>query len=355
MYVDGNRSEAHWISDKICGAGGMTIRSGFFAFIMFLVALLPAVTAHSSVALLSDGAGVAKTQTRSDLQSLRGEIPRQRVVRFDPERLFRRPDPRSIRLHLFHDLSLTALGREEQNDSNGFLLWTGKIEGVRGAKLILVVRNKLLFASVYLPSSIVQIRPVEAMTGEFSRSYIVRQLPCLMGEKSAQGLVDRNCGPGANLRADAGRVVQLINLERQADGLRPLEYSRKLAEAARRHALDMAGHDICSHMLSDGKTFYENIFACGYPSSVVGENLAAGFASPEVTFEAMFSSPEHRANILNSRFTQTGVGKAVNTAGGYRCFWVQDFGAASAGSEPTMRADRSGRFDRCFPWLGCLF
>ncbi|MGC8492590.1 MAG: CAP domain-containing protein [Syntrophobacteraceae bacterium] len=331
----------------------MTIRSGFFAVVMFLVALLPAVTARSSAALLSDGAGVAKAQTRSDRQSLRCEIPRQRVVRFDPESLFRRSNPRSIRLHLFDDLRLTALGREEQNDSNGFLLWAGTIEGVRGARLILAVRDKLLFASIYLPTSIVQIRPVEAMTGEYSRSYLVRQLACPW----------RNDSPGktggrfepVKGAADAKRVVQLINLERQADGLRPLEYSRRLAEAARRHAMDMAGHDICSHVLSDGKTFYENIFDCGYPSSVVGENLAAGFASPEETFEAMFSSPEHRANILNSRFTQTGVGNAVNTANGYRYFWVQDFGAASAGGGQTMRADRSGRFGRCFPWLGCLF
>lgn len=335
--------------------GGITIKSGFFAAVIFLVVLLPAVTAHSSVALLSDCAGVAKAQARSNLPSLPREIPRQRVVRFDPESLFRRPDLRSIRLHLFDDLRLTALGREEQNDSNGFLLWTGKIEGVRGAKLILVVRNKLLFASVYLPSSIVQIRPVEAMTGEYSQSYIVRQLPRLPGEKPVQGSVDRNSGLGAKLTADANRVVELINLEREADGLRPLEYSRRLAEAARRHAMDMAGRGACSHELSNGETFYQNIFYCGYPSSAVGENLAAGFGSPEETFEAMFSSPEHRANILNSRFTQTGVGAAVNTASRYRYFWVQEFGAASAGGEQTVRADRSSRSDRGFPWLGGLF
>jgi uncharacterized protein YkwD len=37
-------------------------------------------------------------------------------------------------------------------------------------------------------------------------------------------------------------------------------------------------------------------------------------------------SPGHRANILNCRLRQLGVGYASNSASTYRTYWTQDFG-----------------------------
>ena len=254
-----------------------------------------------------------------------GEIVREHIVQLDPDKLLRHFTMSSISLHLFDDVHLKALQKEKQEVSSGFLLWTGQIEGVEGGKLILVVRDGLLFASAYLPSSLIQIRPLQAMAGEDSRDYIIRELAYSVGS----GSTARETG----LTADAMRMIELVNIERKADGLRVLAYSAKLTQAARRHALDMAEHDICSHELSDGEDFSQNVFACGYPVCELGENLASGFATPEEAFECMFSSPEHRQAIMNPDYTQTGASVAVNTASTYRFFWAQEFGASAENSD----------------------
>ncbi|MDP2650630.1 MAG: CAP domain-containing protein, partial [bacterium] len=66
----------------------------------------------------------------------------------------------------------------------------------------------------------------------------------------------------------------------------------------------------------------------GYDYISVGENLALGpFASDAAVVEAWMGSPGHRANILNSRFTEIGVG-AVRCVFEGRSTWlaVQHFG-----------------------------
>jgi uncharacterized protein YkwD len=39
------------------------------------------------------------------------------------------------------------------------------------------------------------------------------------------------------------------------------------------------------------------------------------------------ASPGHRANILNARFKEIGVGLVYRPGSRYRYYWVQDFGA----------------------------
>jgi uncharacterized protein YkwD len=255
------------------------------------------------------------------------EIVRERIARFDPDKLLSQPDLGSISLSLFADLRLTARQKHKQTDSSGLLVWTGAVEGARGGRLVLVVREGLLYVSVYLPSSIIQIRPVMALTRQDSRDYVVRELASPWRSGSSAETVCPHCS-GSELTPGEKRLIELVNLEREADGLRVLGCSRRLTEAARRHARDMARHDTCSHELSTGERFYENVFATGYPASMVGENLAVGYATPEETFECMFASPEHRGNIMNPHYTQIGVGEIIDPSGCYGHFWAQEFGAA---------------------------
>lgn len=331
------------------------MKSGFFAAIVLCSLLFLAPAAHSSVLLVSDSSGSTHADVRkvsaTGLQPLSRVILRQRIAQLSPDKLLRRSSVNSIQLQLFDNLHLTALQKQDVRGPDGFLMWTGAIEGVEGGRLVLVVRDGLLFGSVYLPSSIIQIRPVSVMagSGETSvaeesqpfqgasdpRDYIIREI----AYPSGTGGMDT--GTGAT--SDARRLLELVNLEREADGLQTLEYSDQLAEAARRHATDMASHNYFAHELSDGEQFWQNVFDCGYPVSVVGENLAAGVSTPAEAFECLFSSPGHRANIMNSTFTQTGVGDAENGATAYRYYWAQEFGAASANSAQSVRlsADRA--------------
>ena len=68
----------------------------------------------------------------------------------------------------------------------------------------------------------------------------------------------------------------------------------------------------------------------GYQWSGAGENIAAGYASPEDVMDGWMNSQGHRANILNCAFRDIGVGYVylANDTGqvNYRHYWTQDFG-----------------------------
>ncbi len=317
------------------------MKSGFLAAAILFCALLPASAAHSEVLPGSySGATFTRVSVPEEQPGL-GQpgrvVLRQRIVGLHVEKLLSQPDLDSISMDLFNNFHLTALRSDEQNDNNGFLLWTGKVEGVQGGKAVLVIRDGILFASIYLPSSIIQIRPATVRAGDDSQGYIIRELAYPWRGGSVQDTVSTDCGSAAGLNAYATRMVELVNLERVADGLPALEYNGELSEAARRHATDMARHDICSHELSDGEKFYQNVFDSGYPVTEVGENVAAGISTPEEAFECLLSSPEHRSNIMSTDFRQIGVSDAVNATSGYRYFWAQEFGAGSTRSGRAIR------------------
>ncbi len=352
-----------------------TMKSGFCVAAILLCMLFTASAAFASVLLVSNSAGSTYGETTTRVSAfgtqlgrwpIGREVFRQRIARLDPDKLLYRPNVESIELQLFDNIHLTALEEKEERERNGFLLWTGKIEGAQDGNIVLVVRNGLIFASVYLPRSIIQIRPIEALTGEYSQRYIIRELACpwrsrgmARGSTNIVAVQDRVC-PDCNagefgLTSNARRMIELVNLERKADGLRVLEYSGELTQAALRHTKDMALHDTISHELSDGEKFYQNVFDSGYPVSEIGENLAAGLATPAEAFECLISSPDHRANILNPHFTQIGVSEAVNAASGYRWFWAMEFGSAKG--DRTMRLSENSPLssDNLFARLGCLF
>src|SRR5919109_1185606 len=58
--------------------------------------------------------------------------------------------------------------------------------------------------------------------------------------------------------------------------------------------------------------------------SAIGENIAAGYPTPEAVVAGWMSSPGHRANILSPNFTEIGIGLAQG--GKYGSYWTQDFG-----------------------------
>ncbi|MDR3557163.1 MAG: CAP domain-containing protein [Syntrophobacteraceae bacterium] len=309
------------------------MKSGLCAAAIFLCVIFQTYAAHSA--------------ERPDLRPLSGQVLRQRIARLNPDALMNQSNVESIKLQLFDNVQFTAVKRQQQKEPDGFMLWTGEIRSPESGRFVLVVRNGLMFASAYLRSSIIQIRPVNADASAVSQNYIVREIACPwrscdMSQTAgkivaAQDRVCPDCNSGIGLTPAARKMVVLVNLERKADGLPALEYDDQLTEAARRHTRDMALHDNCSHQMADGEQFYQNVFDSGYPVGNVGENVAAGIATPEEAFECLLSSREHRSNIMNSDFTQIGVSDAVNMASGYRYFWAQEFGAASAKSEQSVR------------------
>lgn len=128
-------------------------------------------------------------------------------------------------------------------------------------------------------------------------------------------------------------LVELANRSRTEDALPSLVISPLLEEAARRKAHDMAEKGYFSHVSPEGITPWQWLTEAGYRYAYAGENLAVDFADSETVNDAWLRSPAHRANILNTRFTEIGIAVAHGMYQGRdTIFVVQMFGSPRAAS-----------------------
>jgi uncharacterized protein YkwD len=123
-----------------------------------------------------------------------------------------------------------------------------------------------------------------------------------------------------------GSIVQLTNAERVNAGLAPLRVSAQLMQAAQIQANQMASLGRLEHELSGAKypTPPDRLAAVGYRWQTYGENIAMGQPTASAVLDSWMHSSGHRANILNSRYQEIGVGYARDSAG--RPYYVQVFG-----------------------------
>jgi uncharacterized protein (TIGR03000 family) len=112
-----------------------------------------------------------------------------------------------------------------------------------------------------------------------------------------------------DLNADEKMILSLINKEREKASLQPLTTDPKLNRAARTHSLNMAKQKKMSHEL-DGKGPADRLKDGGYPFRTFGENCAMGALTPPSALQMWMNSEAHKANILTSEFTETGIGIA---------------------------------------------
>lgn len=109
------------------------------------------------------------------------------------------------------------------------------------------------------------------------------------------------------------RITELVNMHRTEAGLAPVTYSAKLSKAAQVRAVEI--EQSFSHTRPDGR-YFSTVFAeHGITYRYSGENIAWGQKSPEEVVTAWMNSAGHRANILNAKFTQLGVGYRQNARG----------------------------------------
>jgi uncharacterized protein YkwD len=143
------------------------------------------------------------------------------------------------------------------------------------------------------------------------------------------------CGgmtPAASNAAYEQQVVELVNAQRWANGqLPPYKRASALDSAARYHSLDMGQDNYFQHDSYD-RVSGSLVFVCywyarvaTFYSSVMGENIAAGYATPASVMDGWMNSSGHRANILSTTSWEIGVGYA-SVSGGYGAYWTQDFG-----------------------------
>lgn len=120
------------------------------------------------------------------------------------------------------------------------------------------------------------------------------------------------------------RVIELVNKERTARGLRPVSERFGLTVVAEAHSSDMIRRGYFSHTGPDGSTPFSRMAKSGLSFFTGGENIAMGQPTPEAVVQTWMDSPGHRANILNPGYGSIGVGAVQNSRTG-QIYWTQLF------------------------------
>jgi uncharacterized protein YkwD len=137
--------------------------------------------------------------------------------------------------------------------------------------------------------------------------------------------------PSADLHVQAfeTELIRLVNVYRVSKGLSALQDEAEIRDVARAHSEHMIVHGFFGHSSPEGLSPADRLDEAGVAWSGVGENLAAGYGSPQAVFDAWLLSPEHRQNIESETWTHTGVGYALDSvspdSGSPLHYWTQTF------------------------------
>ena len=115
-------------------------------------------------------------------------------------------------------------------------------------------------------------------------------------------------------------MLQLVNTERAKNGLGALTMNTGASKAAQVRATEIVKQ--FSHTRPNGQDPFTALKEFGVSYSAAGENIAYGYSTAQSVMNAWMNSPGHRANILNGRFTQIGIG-VYQSNGVY--YWTQEF------------------------------
>ncbi len=115
-------------------------------------------------------------------------------------------------------------------------------------------------------------------------------------------------------------VLDLVNQERKAAGLKSVKMNDDLNRVAELRAAEIA--EKWSHTRPNGEEWKTAFSEAGVSASYRGENLAKGQYSADKVVEDWMDSEGHRDNILNKKFTKMGVASVVIDGVTY---WVQVF------------------------------
>jgi uncharacterized protein YkwD len=119
-------------------------------------------------------------------------------------------------------------------------------------------------------------------------------------------------------------LFDATNRERVAHGLPALQWNDALADAARKHASEMAQKKALAHQFPGEPSLPSRVKLAGGRFVWLSENVASG-ASASLIHAEFLKSTNHRANILDRDMDSTGIGIADRNG---QLFAVEDFSKA---------------------------
>lgn len=153
-----------------------------------------------------------------------------------------------------------------------------------------------------------------------------------LSNSDQNGLPGKLLGPIANQKStnlDSAIVLKWTNQYRADNGLATLTINDLLVKAAQNKTDDMFKNQYFEHISPSGVTPAQVVTSAGYKYNMTGENLALGdFKDEKDLVDAWMASPGHRANILNTEYTEIGIATGLNTFEDRGKTWlaVQEFG-----------------------------
>jgi uncharacterized protein YkwD len=119
--------------------------------------------------------------------------------------------------------------------------------------------------------------------------------------------------------------LDLVNADRQSNGLAPLAFDVALLPVARARAASQLTDGPLSHLdASGGLAFVPLLADVGVSYVLAGENLARTVGSDGSVLgrveTALMQSPTHRKNILEPGFNRIAIGVAVDPGTGYAAY-----------------------------------
>ena len=119
----------------------------------------------------------------------------------------------------------------------------------------------------------------------------------------------------APMSAPEYQFLAELNADRAANGQPSLAANGLLSGLARQRSQQMLASGQFSHYDAAGNLIFAGLLnGVGFPYAFAGENLAENNygwdQSLNLANSALMNSPTHRANILNSRFDEAGIGIA---------------------------------------------
>ena len=162
-------------------------------------------------------------------------------------------------------------------------------------------------------------------------NFLPKGLPALsqIGKTNLPGTL---FGPKSSEKAsnlDPSQILYWTNKYRQDNSLKALTIDDLLTQAAQKKVNDMFANQYFEHVSPSGVTPSELVLSVGYNYKVTGENLALGdFKSEKDLVDAWMASPGHRANILNTDYTEIGIATGLGEYPDRGTTWlvVQEFG-----------------------------
>lgn len=143
---------------------------------------------------------------------------------------------------------------------------------------------------------------------------------------------------GVSYSISESDLINLVNVQRQANGQGALVENAQLDDAARRKAADMFAKNYWAHFAPDGSTSpWMFIKDAGYSYAFAGENLAKGFTDAPSIVNAWMNSPTHRENILSPNFKDEGFAIVPGTLQGEDIVLVVEmFGSQNSETAPSV-------------------